>query len=130
MNPILMAPSDVAGLTTVELRQLVDQIGGTPLKPVILVIEGRARKVYLKLEGANPTDSVKDRTGYALVRDLEERGLLNKGSIVIESTSGNLGVALSMQCRARGYDFIAVVDPKTTQRTLPKCSRLVRRSIW
>ncbi len=86
MNPILMAPSDVADLTTVELRQLVDQIGGTPLKPVILVIEGRARKVYLKLEGANPTGSVKDRTGSALVRDLEERGLLKKGSVVIEST--------------------------------------------
>ncbi|HVB20480.1 MAG TPA: pyridoxal-phosphate dependent enzyme [Ktedonobacteraceae bacterium] len=99
MHPILMASTGAVALTLVELQQLVDQIGNTLVQPVYLVIEGKARKVYLKLERMNPTGSVKDRTGYALVQDLEERGLLSKGSVIVESTSGNLGVALALHCR-------------------------------
>jgi 2,3-diaminopropionate biosynthesis protein SbnA len=114
----------IAELTPAQMCKLVDSIGNTPIEPIYFVIEGRVRKVYLKLEGANPAGSVKDRTGYALVQDLEQRGLLHKGSIVIESTSGNLGVALAFICRAKGYPFLALVDPKTTQENLAKLQAL------
>lgn len=119
-----MDATSIAGLTPVQLGRLVDHIGNTPIELVYLVIDGRVRKVHLKLEGANPAGSVKDRTGFALVQDLQTRGLLREGSVVIESTSGNLGVALALNCQARGYPFLAIIDPKTTHENLAKMQAL------
>jgi 2,3-diaminopropionate biosynthesis protein SbnA len=110
----------MASLSPEELKHLVNRIGHTPLEPIALTIEGRERKVHLKLESANPTGSVKDRTGYALIKHFEDQGLLNEDSVIIESTSGNLGVALALVAKARGYQFIAVIDPKTTQENITK----------
>ncbi len=124
MESLLMNARSIPELTTEHMRSLVDQIGNTPIEPVNFVIDGKVREVYLKLEGANPAGSVKDRTGFALVQNLENRCLLHKGSIVVESTSGNLGVALAFICRARGYAFLAVVDPKTTQENLERMQAL------
>lgn len=97
-----------------------DQPGHTPMEPVYFVIDGRVRKVHLKLERANPTGSVKDRTAFALLQEVEERGRLRRDSIIIESTSGNLGVALAALCHARYYDFVAVVDARTTQENIAR----------
>jgi 2,3-diaminopropionate biosynthesis protein SbnA len=124
MESLLMDSESMAELTPARMQKLVGQIGNTPLEPIDVVIDGRMRRVHLKLEGANPAGSVKDRTGFALVQDLEERGLLRAGSIVVESTSGNLGVALAFICRAKGYAFLAVVDPKTTRENLAKMQAL------
>ena len=119
-----MDARSITELTPDYLREFVNRIGNTPLEPVYFVIDGKVRKVYLKLEGANPTGSVKDRTGYALIQDLENRGLLSEASIVIASTSGNLGVALAFICQARGYSFLALVDPKTTAENLTRMQAL------
>lgn len=127
MELLLMEPRDLADLTPAELNLCIRRIGDTPLEPIYFVIEGTPRKIHLKLEGANPTGSVKDRTGYALVQRLEEQEKLRYGSVVVESTSGNLGVALALMCRARGYDFIAVVDPKTTAENIAKMKALGAR---
>jgi N-(2-amino-2-carboxyethyl)-L-glutamate synthase len=99
----------------------------TPLVPVRLVVAGVVRTIHLKLEGANPGGSLKDRTAAALVDDLEERGALGPGSILVESTSGNLGVALARLARARGYGFVAVVDPRTTPENVERMRRLGAR---
>lgn len=107
-----------------RIEKLPHQIGCTPLIAINLMVHGLARKVHLKLEGANPNGSMKDRTGYALIQDLEERGALHEGSVVIESTSGNLGVSLAFLCKARGYRFIAVVDPKITRENIAKMEAL------
>lgn len=88
--------------------------GDTPLRPIALRIEGKPRIVQLKLEAANPCGSLKDRTAQSLLDDLEQRGVLERGSVLVESTSGNLGVALAWLARERGYRFVAVIDPKTT----------------
>lgn len=91
------------------------------MRSVELIIQGNLRKIYLKLEGENLTGSMKDRTAYGLIQHCEKQGLLKRGeSTVVESTSGNLGVALALLCKARGYDFIAVIDPKTTQENINK----------
>lgn len=103
-----------------HLREHLKHIGNTPLIPISLTIHDRLRRVYLKLEGANLGGSVKVRTAHALLNDLEARGLLNKNSIILESTSGNLGVALSMLACANGYNFLAIVDPKTTAENIAK----------
>jgi len=124
MELVLMEPRDIADLTPLELCRYVQRIGNTPLRPIHFVIDGTIRTVHLKLEGANPTGSVKDRTGYALVQSLEGQGILRQGTVVVESTSGNLGVALALLCRARGYGFTAIIDPKTTAENIAKMRAL------
>src|SRR6516165_8659671 len=111
---ILMNTSAIADLSPAELNKLAQQLGNTPMTSIYVVIGGIARKIYLKLESYNPTGSVKDRTGYSLIQALETKSTFNADSIVIESTSGNLGTALSFFCKLKGYQFVAVVDPKTT----------------
>lgn len=115
-----MELSAIADLNRDQLHSLLEGIGNTPMVPVYLTIHNRPRKVFLKLEGANPSGSIKVRTAYALVCDLEQRGVLRDDSIILESTSGNLGVALSMIARARGYHFRAIVDPKITDENIAK----------
>lgn len=119
-----MNATGIADLSSVELNKLAQQLGNTPMEPIYLVIGGVARKIHLKLESENPTGSVKDRTGYGLIQALEVQGLLPRGSAVIESTSGNLGVALSFFCKLRGYTFVAVIDPKTTLENISKMQSL------
>lgn len=106
------------------LRRLADQIGQTPMQAIALLIGGREHRVSLKIEGANPTGSMKDRTSYALIQDLKSRNMLKEGSVIVESTSGNLGVSLALQCKARGHQFIAVIDPKTTLENIAKMEAL------
>lgn len=83
----------------------------TPMARFDLVIGGGRRGIHLKLERENPGGSVKDRTARSLISDLERRGLLAPDSVLVESTSGNLGVSLARIARARGLRFVAVVDP-------------------
>ncbi len=115
-----MELSAIADLKPDQLHSLLEGIGNTPMVPIYLTIHDQPRKIYLKLEGTNPSGSIKVRTAYALVCDLEQRGVLQDDSIILESTSGNLGVALSMLARARGYHFLAIVDPKTTDENIAK----------
>jgi N-(2-amino-2-carboxyethyl)-L-glutamate synthase len=116
----MLSFNTLADLSPTELAKLVQQVGNTPLYPIRLRIHGKVRTVHLKLETENPTHSMKDRTGYSLIQQYEESGLLSAGSTVVESTSGNLGVALAFICKARGYQFIAVVDPKVTQENIAR----------
>jgi N-(2-amino-2-carboxyethyl)-L-glutamate synthase len=95
-------------------ERLSAQIGNTPMRKIYLLIDGRWRPVWLKLEGCNPAGSSKDRAAISLIGDLEDKGLIKSSSTIVESTSGNLGVALAYICRELGYGFLAVVDPKTT----------------
>src|SRR3974390_1468355 len=68
--------------------------------------------LYAKLEWTNPFGSVKDRTAWALLRDLEERGEIGNGRGIVEPTSGNTGISLAAMARARGYHMRAVVTNK------------------
>ncbi|MBA2288005.1 MAG: pyridoxal-phosphate dependent enzyme [Ktedonobacteraceae bacterium] len=110
----------IAALSPGEGEKLLQQGGSTTLQPIYLTLQQTRRLIHLKMEGENPTGSMKDRTGYSLVRHFEEQGRLKKGATLIESTSGNLGVALAFIAKARGYRFTAVVDPKTTSENLAR----------
>ena len=74
--------------------------------------------IYLKLEGLNPAGSIKLKTAVSLINDAELNKGLSTDVEVIESSSGNLGVALSMVCAARGYKFTCVVDPNTPEQMI------------
>lgn len=74
--------------------------------------------IYVKLEGYNPGGSFKDRVVLHCIENAEKSGQLVKGSILLESTSGSLGVGLALVGSRRGYDVTCVVDPKTTSTNL------------
>ncbi|MBE5753365.1 MAG: cysteine synthase A [Clostridiales bacterium] len=95
-------------------NSMEELVGNTPLlrlKNIEKEYSLKAR-LFAKLEGVNPTGSVKDRTAKELIFDAEERGLLEKGGTVIEPTSGNTGIALAMLCKAKGYKAV-IVMPET-----------------
>ncbi len=75
--------------------------------------------VFLKLEGFNVTGSIKVKTAIGLIEDLERRGLAKPHeTVIIESSSGNLGIALSMVCAIKGYKFICVTDANATRANI------------
>ncbi len=81
-------------------------IGDTPLVRLERVVEPGMAEVWVKVEGMNPGGSIKDRTALAMIRDAEERGLLEPGGTIVEPTSGNTGVGLAQVASARGYRLI------------------------
>ncbi|KAB1502987.1 cysteine synthase A [Corynebacterium sp. 320] len=90
---------------------LTDLIGNTPLLKVNKVNDGDAT-VLLKLEAANPGNSVKDRIGKAIIDAAEKDGSLKPGGTIVEATSGNTGIALAMVGAAKGYKVILTM-PET-----------------
>ena len=81
-------------------------VGNTPLVRINRITDGAAAEVYAKLEFYNPTSTVKDRIGIAMVDAAEASGALKPGGTIVEATSGNTGIALAMVGAARGYKTI------------------------
>ena len=96
-------------------------IGGTPLLEITNIEKKDALKarVLVKLEGANPAGSAKDRVALSMIADAEEKGLLQPGGTIIEPTSGNTGIGLCAVAAARGYKCIIVMpDSMSMERQL------------
>jgi cysteine synthase A len=84
-----------------------------------LAVFAGSHDVFLKLEGFNITGSIKIKTAIGLVEDLERRGIARPNeTVIVESSSGNLGLALSLVCAIRGYKFICVTDPDANRATI------------
>jgi cysteine synthase len=94
---------------------LIEAIGNTPLVEAARFCPNPRVRLFVKLEGANPTGSVKDRVARYLVDGLEQAGRLGPDSIILEPSSGNTGISLAMICRIRGYR-LAVVMPDNVTR--------------
>ena len=101
-------------------NNLTDLIGRTPLLRLNGLTGGLGADVVAKLESFNPGGSVKDRIGFAMIRDAEEKGILNKDSVIIEPTSGNTGIALAFVAAARKYRLIL---------TMPDTMSIERRNL-
>ena len=103
-------------------RSLTDLIGNTPLLEPVNYSRSQnlTARLLLKLEYFNPAGSVKDRIGYAMIKDAEDNGLLHPDSVIIEPTSGNTGIALAFVASAKGYRLIL---------TMPETMSLERRNL-
>ncbi|MBU1145764.1 MAG: cysteine synthase A [Firmicutes bacterium] len=92
-------------------NNIIETIGNTPLVRLNRVKEkyNLEANLYAKVEFFNPGSSVKDRIAKAMIEDAEEKGLISKGTIIIEPTSGNTGIGLAMVGAAKGYEVILVM---------------------
>jgi cysteine synthase A len=98
------------------VSRISDDIGGTvgrtPLVRLSRFGAGLPGQIIGKMEGHNPGGSVKDRIGLAMIQGAEAKGLLKRGSVIVEATSGNTGIALAMISAARGYRLVLTM-PET-----------------
>lgn len=103
-------------------KNLTELIGNTPMLELSNYNSSLQlnAKLIAKLEYFNPAGSVKDRIGYAMIKDAEEKGLINKDTVIIEPTSGNTGIGLAFVSAAKGYRLIL---------TMPETMSMERRNL-
>jgi cysteine synthase A len=111
---------EIPKLTRGVARDSSELIGNTPLVRLNRITEGARAEIVAKLESFNPVGSVKDRIGVSMIVNAEERGLINKDTVIVEPTSGNTGIALAFVCAARGYRLIL---------TMPDTMSIERRQL-
>lgn len=99
-------------------NSILDQIGNTPLIRLNKINRGLKPQIFAKLESANPGGSVKDRIGYNMIIDAEQRGVLKSGGTIIEATSGNTGIGLAITAAVKGYRCIFVVTSKVSDEKI------------
>jgi cysteine synthase len=100
-------------------NSITETIGNTPLIKINRMYNNGAN-IYVKLESFNPLSSVKDRIGLAMIKEAEDKGLINDKTTIIEPTSGNTGIALAFVCASRGYKLIL---------TMPDTMSIERRQL-
>jgi cysteine synthase/molybdopterin converting factor small subunit len=110
---VILLPAMAGGERTLT-PSLLETIGGTPLVELSRLSPQSGARVYAKLEGQNPTGSIKDRIAKTMVEAAESSGELEPGRELLEPTSGNTGISLAMVAKLRGYPLTCVLPENST----------------
>jgi cysteine synthase B len=96
-------------------KDILDAVGDTPMVGIQRLSPKPEVRLWAKLEGQNPTGSVKDRIAKAMVEDAEAKNLLGPDTVILEATSGNTGIALAMVCARKGYALVCVIPENASE---------------
>ena len=110
---VILLPAMAGGERTLT-PSLLETIGGTPLVELSRISPEGGARLYAKLEGQNPTGSIKDRIAKTMVEAAESSGELEPGRELLEPTSGNTGISLAMVAKLRGYPLTCVLPENST----------------
>ena len=102
-------------MSSLIFQDIVATVGNTPLIKLNRIAAGLPGNVYVKAEFFNPLASVKDRIGKSMIEAGERDGRVKQGSVIVEATSGNTGIALAFVCAARGYKLILTMPETMSQ---------------
>jgi [CysO sulfur-carrier protein]-thiocarboxylate-dependent cysteine synthase len=102
----------------VRADDILGAIGNTPLVGIPRISPRPGVRMWAKLEGQNPTGSVKDRIALRMIEEAERAGLLGTGSMILEPTSGNTGIALAMVAARKGYRLTAVMPDNASEERI------------
>lgn len=105
-------------------RSVIEAVGNTPLVELRNFSQRSDIELWAKLEMNNPGGSAKDRSAARMIEDALDQALIDPGSTVIESTSGNLGIGLARACSAHGLNLVCVVDTRTDQAKIDAIKEL------
>ena len=94
---------------------ILSLVGNTPVIEIPKDLHGTDSKIFAKLEFFNPTKSLKDRVAVAMIEDAEKSGKITKDTVIIEPTSGNMGIALAFVCSIKGYKLILTMPESMSQ---------------
>ncbi len=94
---------------------ILDMIGNTPLVPIRRLNQNKQVQVLTKLEGCNPSGSVKARPALYMIEEAEKNGELTKDKIVLEATSGNTGIGLALVCAVKGYRLMLAMSESASE---------------
>ena len=113
-----------------QFENILEAIGNTPLVELARLSPKPGVRLWAKLEGRNPTGSVKDRVAKSMIDRAEAEGLISPGQTILEPTSGNTGIALAMICRRKGYKMKAVMPDNVTPERSQLLSMFGAEIVW
>ena len=96
-------------------NSILDAMGNTPIIRLSNMVDSDSAEVLVKFEGLNVGGSIKTRTAYNMIRDAEERGLINSETVIVEPTSGNQGIGLALVGAVRGYKTIIIMPDSVSE---------------
>jgi [CysO sulfur-carrier protein]-thiocarboxylate-dependent cysteine synthase len=102
----------------VKAADILDAVGNTPLVGIQRLSPKQSVRIWAKLEGQNPTGSLKDRIALAMVEDAEATGALTPEKVILEPTSGNTGISLSLVARRKGYRLMVVMPDNASEERI------------
>ena len=96
-------------------NSILDAMGNTPIIRLSNIVDSDSAEVLVKFEGLNVGGSIKTRTAYNMIRDAEERGLINSDTVIVEPTSGNQGIGLALVGAVRGYKTVIIMPDSVSE---------------
>ena len=96
-------------------NSILDAMGNTPIIRLSNMVDSDSAEVLVKFEGLNVGGSIKTRTAYNMIRDAEERGLINSDTVIVEPTSGNQGIGLALVGAVRGYKTVIIMPDSVSE---------------